>query len=153
MRSCPIQQIARKLNHEVMSYYQSITILFYVCSHRGDIRQEQQTNKTKMFYLFFIYTNFPTGLLFTRSPVCQSITVVKALFTRSLVYQSITVRSMLCLPDYLSVYNCGQGSIYQIACLSVYNCEVQALFTRSPVCQSITLRSRLYLPDRLSVSL
>ena len=36
-------------------YYESITILFYVCSHRGDIRQKQK-------HIIIIYTNFPTGL-------------------------------------------------------------------------------------------
>jgi len=34
---------------------QSINILFYVCSHRGDIRQKQK-------HIIIIYTNFPTGL-------------------------------------------------------------------------------------------
>ena len=33
----------------------NINILFYVCSHRGDIRQKQK-------HIIIIYTNFPTGL-------------------------------------------------------------------------------------------
>ena len=32
-----------------------VNILFYVCSHRGDIRQKQK-------HIIIIYTNFPTGL-------------------------------------------------------------------------------------------
>ena len=42
-----------------------ISILFYVCSHRGDIRQEQtkeKDKKKKKTKQNIIYTNFPTGL-------------------------------------------------------------------------------------------
>ena len=39
----------------ILQYIQSINILFYVCSHRGDIRQKQK-------HIIIIYTNFPTGL-------------------------------------------------------------------------------------------
>ena len=38
---------------------QSINILFYVCSHRGDIRPKTTTTKK---HIIIIYTNFPTGL-------------------------------------------------------------------------------------------
>jgi len=40
----------------------SVNILFYVCSHQGDIRQEQTKNKTSKKHIIIIYTNFPTGL-------------------------------------------------------------------------------------------
>ena len=36
-------------------FFQSINILFYVCSHRGDIRQKQK-------HIIIVYINFPTGL-------------------------------------------------------------------------------------------
>ena len=34
--------------------YQSINILFYVCSHRGDIRQKQTKQKTTT-YKYYLY--------------------------------------------------------------------------------------------------
>ena len=33
--------------------YQSINVLFYVCSHQGDIRP-QKTNKQKNIFLYYI---------------------------------------------------------------------------------------------------
>ena len=38
--------------------------LFYVCSHRGDIRQQQQQQQkhTKNQQIIIIFTNFPTEL-------------------------------------------------------------------------------------------
>ena len=41
--------------HVIHCTNQSINILFYVCSHQGDIRQKQK-------HIIIIYTNFPTGL-------------------------------------------------------------------------------------------
>ena len=50
----------------------SISILFYVCSHRGDIRQKTTTKKK---HIIIIYTNFPTGL-WTIDPTILVITSV-----------------------------------------------------------------------------
>ena len=50
------QVLLQEANMSVrFSINQSINILFYVCSHRGDIRQKQK-------HIIIIYTNFPTGL-------------------------------------------------------------------------------------------
>ena len=53
-----------KMHHKVQQspHLESINILFYVCSHRGDIRQEKQTKTKQTKNSIIICANFPTGL-------------------------------------------------------------------------------------------